>query len=175
MNNQVLIDLELLERVVQWAALPVMSSAGVIDELRAALQSPAPEGGQLTTDNLWAASKLCGVALMPVAQHQEIVAGLGRKWIACSDRLPEVKKGGEQEFNIAVKRANGKTYVFSACYLNEMELYSEEHGDDEGLLLVTGWRHEMADDEYDTAWHSVIGVGDEVTHWQPLPPSPKEG
>lgn len=97
------------------------------------------------------------------------------EWISVDERLPDVPSGHDKEFIVSVRRAhNGKTYAFSACYLNRKELYSEDDdADEEGLVYVTGWRREMSDDEYDTAWHSILDHGDVVTHWQPMPEPPK--
>lgn len=89
------------------------------------------------------------------------------KWIKCSERLPDVPQGSDKDFIVCVRRAhNWKSYVFAASYLNGKALYSEEDdADEDGMISVTGWRREMADDEYDTAWHSILCDGDEVTHW----------
>ena len=98
------------------------------------------------------------------------------EWISASNAIPEVPKGDDRDFIVCVRRAhNGKSYVFPASYLNRKALYSEDDdADEDGMVYVTGWLREMADDEYDTAWHSILGDGDVVTHWQPLPPPPEQ-
>ena len=112
-------------------------------------------------------------AALSAPSHGEQV----REWVQVGERLPDTKPGTEADFIVAIRRAhNGKTYVVPASFLNRFELYSEdEAADDEGRIYVTGWYREMADDEYDTAWHKMETEGDVITDWQELPAAPSAG
>lgn len=98
-------------------------------------------------------------------------------WIPDDERLPDEKPGRDpKEYIVACRRANGKTYVFAAHYLNEYRLLSSDDDCPEDGIPTTGWFYEMLDDgEWDTAWHSVLNEGDCITHWMPLPPAPNDG
>lgn len=98
------------------------------------------------------------------------------EWIKCSDQMPDQPNDSDEQLIVAVKRAsNGKTYVFAASFLNKKELYSEEEdADEEGRIYATGWYELRDDPEYETAWYKILEVGDEVTHWMPLPSPPED-
>lgn len=90
-------------------------------------------------------------------------------WIPVGERLPEVLEGDEQEVIVSVKRAHdGKSYSFSARYLNSFPLHSDYEDEP---MIVTGWHDVKEHAEYD-GWYSPLidsSSGDEVTHWMPLP------
>lgn len=97
-------------------------------------------------------------------------------WISAEGQLPDVPVGGKREFIVAVKRRhNGKTYVFSADYLNAHLLCTSEDDCPEDGTPFTGWFHERSDDsgEFDTCFMPVLSEGDVLTHFQPLPAAPK--
>lgn len=101
------------------------------------------------------------------------------KWIRCLDRLPLTPKDSDTSFIVAVKRAhNGKTYVFSAEWLNEKLLNSEDADPDEPEdgRPFTGWHQQVTHADFEQYWEPLIesGSGDEVTHWQSMPRAPKE-
>lgn len=98
-------------------------------------------------------------------------------WIKCSDRLPDTPSDSDTTFIVAVKRAhNGKTYVFSAEWLNQKLLCTPDVDEPEDGLPYTGWHSIEAHADYEQYWEPLItpGTGDEVTHWQPLPAPPTE-
>jgi len=93
----------------------------------------------------------------------------GDAWISVEDRLPGVLLNDNRQFIIACRRGrNGKTYVFAADYLNAREL----HNDEDGAVALTGWYTESEHPEYNGWFEPVCQVGDEVTHWMPLPAAP---
>lgn len=93
-------------------------------------------------------------------------------WIEAST-TPDIPKGTEREFIVACRRANGKTYVFAACWLNARLLFTDSDDCPEDGEPFTGWYQERAyDGDYDTAWLLVCNDGDVITHWMPLPESP---
>ena len=101
------------------------------------------------------------------------------QWTRCSTRLPKTPANSDTTFIVAVKRARtGKTYVFTAEWLNEKLLNSEdpEPDDPEDGTPFTGWYSLEYHADYDQYWEPLIqnSSGDEVTHWQPLPKAPRE-
>ena len=94
-------------------------------------------------------------------------------WIKCSERLPEVELGENQEFIVCVyRKRQGKSYSFAAQYLNAMQLYNDCEDEEK---LFTGWHDVKEHADYD-GWYSPLELsdGDAVTHWQPLPPPPEQ-
>ena len=89
-------------------------------------------------------------------------------WISVDERLPSVPVNNDRQFIIACRRANGKTYVFAASYLNALELDSN----DDGESVFTGWHTEGEHAEYSSWYEPVCQAGDNVTHWQELPAAP---
>jgi hypothetical protein len=89
-------------------------------------------------------------------------------WISVDERLPSVPENSDRQFIVACRRANGKTYVFAASYLNAMELDANDDGD----AVFTGWYTEGEHPEYSSWYEPVCQAGDEVTHWQELPAAP---
>jgi hypothetical protein len=104
----------------------------------------------------------------PVAAQAGQVAVPG--WISVDDRLPSVPENSDCQFIVACRRANGKTYVFAASYLNALELDTNDDGD----AVFTGWYTEGEHPEYSSWYEPVCQAGDEVTHWQELPAAPSQ-
>lgn len=90
-------------------------------------------------------------------------------WISVEDRLPEVKAEGMGFFLVTViNLQTQKRLVFEAAFLNEMELYSDDHGPEP----FSGWHSAKESKDYD-GWYEPIGNECcKVTHWMPLPPPP---
>lgn len=97
------------------------------------------------------------------------------EWIRVGERLPDVKPGEVKSVIVCVRREhNGKSYVFSANYLNCYELLNEEHGDEDGIILATGFYDEdYFNGEEGFSLCCPRDTADEVTHWMPLPEPPK--
>lgn len=98
------------------------------------------------------------------------------QWIPVSERLPALKKDSSKELIITCKRKhNGKSYVFTAQYLESLVLKSTDSDDDEPEdgLPYTGWKQleQVDNSEFDEAWFDIETDGDLVTHWmeKPLP------
>jgi len=102
----------------------------------------------------------------PVAAQAGQVAVPG--WISVDERLPSVPANSDRQFIIACQRANGKTHVFAASYLNALELDSNNDGES----VFTGWHTEGEHAEYSSWYEPVCQAGDKVTHWQELPAAP---
>lgn len=109
----------------------------------------------------------------PVAQEGKALDDV-QGWISVDERLPEVPKGDSREFIIACRRANGRTYVFAAEYLNAKLLLTDDEDCPEDGKPFSGWYQERDDSsgEYDTCWNPVCQRGDVVTHWHELPKAP---
>lgn len=107
------------------------------------------------------------VSAQPIEPAQEPVA-----WISVEDRLPEVKAEGMGFFLVtAINLQTQKRLVFEAAFLNEMELYSDDHGPEP----FSGWHSAKESKDYD-GWYEPIGNECcKVTHWMPLPPPPATG
>lgn len=109
------------------------------------------------------------------AMESSALVGAEAKWISVDERLPEVPKNDYREFIVSCTRANGKTFVFSAYYLNQKLLHSMWDGEDddepEDGSPNTGWRFEGELDG-DNVFSTVCNEGDTITHWQPLPRPP---
>ena len=92
-------------------------------------------------------------------------------WISVDDRLPEVEP---EDYELAIvsvySAATGKTYVFEAAYLNQVEVMSE----DCDYTSFTGWHTRLEHPDYDGWYEPISGNGDDriVTHWMPLPLPP---
>jgi len=94
------------------------------------------------------------------------------EWISVNDRMPDVNNGGNKEFIVAMYRQSSNDYyVFSAFYLNKMEL--ETYDDYE---IFSGWHLQLNHDNYDEYFEPVCTNGDAnlITHWMPLPQPPKD-
>jgi hypothetical protein len=107
----------------------------------------------------------------PVAAPAGQVAVPG--WVNVDERLPDVPANDYREFIVSCKRANGKSYVFAAHYLNQKMLPSRWPDDDEPEegLPCTGWHHE-AEVDGDNVFTEACESGDAVTHWMQLPAAP---
>lgn len=106
-----------------------------------------------------------------INRHIAAQAPAGRdaqQWISVDERLPDVPANSDRQFIIACRRANGKTYVFAANYLNALELDTNDDGEN----VFTGWYTEGEHSEYSSWYEPVCQAGDEVTHWMPLPAAP---
>lgn len=105
-----------------------------------------------------------------------IIASVPGPWISVKNGPPETSKNTDQEFIVACRRSNGKTYVFAAHYLNEKLLLTDEDDCPEDGKPFTGWYIEReCGGDYDTEWRLVCADGDEITHYAPLPAAPTEG
>lgn len=106
----------------------------------------------------------------------------GQEWKAATD-IPDLKRGSQKEFIIAVRRAhNGRAYSFAASYLNAYPLeYRNEcpkgdgctgEGCDDGCP-TTGWFIETGEDDDSTQFHSLnLKEGDEMLGWRNVPQWP---
>ncbi|AJG13824.1 hypothetical protein RK21_02316 [Pseudomonas plecoglossicida] len=99
------------------------------------------------------------------------------EWIKCSDRLPETDEDTDTTFIVAVRRAHdGKTYVFTAEWLNEKMLHKEDPDPDdpEDGTPFSGWHSLETHADFEQYWEPLVSPcsGDEVTHWQPMPEAP---
>lgn len=100
------------------------------------------------------------------------------KWIKCSDRLPSTPSDSDTTMIVAVfRQRTGKTYVFSAEWLNEKLLRSadDDADDPEDGRPFTGWFSIQPHDDFEEYWEPLVSPssGDEVTHWQRMPSEPK--
>lgn len=93
-------------------------------------------------------------------------------WISVEDRLPEVKAESCGFFLVtAVNLQTQKKSVFEAAFLNEMELYSDDHDP----KPFSGWHSAKESKDYD-GWYEPLGNDYcKVTHWMPLPPPATQG
>jgi len=104
----------------------------------------------------------------PVSSNERVKQ---ESWISVEERLPEVKHEDYEFVLVAVDSAHtGKTHVFEAAYLNQVEVMTE----DGNYISFTGWHTRTEHPDYD-GWYESIGKnGDDrvVTHWmvKPLPP-----
>ena len=97
------------------------------------------------------------------------------QWIACSDRLPEVAEGCQQEFIVCAKHnQSGKVVVMSALYLNAYPLYcdyDDDEADEDGNIPHTGWYDAKSNGD-DANCYTLVNdswYGSTVTHWMPMP------
>lgn len=91
--------------------------------------------------------------------------------------LPEVPRGQERCFIVAVRRADGNVYRFPAVYLNDKLLLIDDHEppfeteEEDGGKRFTGWYTEKEHPDYDSAFYPLdLSDGKDVlVGWQPLP------
>jgi hypothetical protein len=108
------------------------------------------------------------LALYTVQQAQQEPVS---QWISVEERLPEVKNEDYEFVLVAVDSAHtGKTHVFEAAYLNQVEVMTE----DGNYISFTGWHTRSEHPDYDGWYEPIGGNGDDrvVTHWMPLPLPP---
>nr|WP_314583521.1 DUF551 domain-containing protein [uncultured Pseudomonas sp.] len=95
------------------------------------------------------------------------------QWIACSDRLPEVAEGCQQEFIVCAKHnQSGKVVVMSALYLNAYPLYcdyDDDEADEDGNIPHTGWYDAKSNGDDANCYSEIDDSRAKVTHWMPLP------
>jgi hypothetical protein len=107
------------------------------------------------------------IALLAQQPAQEPVKQ--ESWISVEDRLPKVEVGSYEFFLVtALNLQTHKESVFEAAFLNEMELYSDDHDP----MLFSGWHSAKESKDYD-GWYEPLGNENcKVTHWmgKPLPP-----
>ena len=93
------------------------------------------------------------------------------QWVSVEERLPEVKVESFEFYLVTTLNLKTKKQsVIEAAFLNEMELYSDEHDPQ----LFSGWHNAKESKDYD-GWYEPLGNENcKVTHWMPLPlpPSP---
>lgn len=110
---------------------------------------------------------------MRIAKRSLTSAETEVPWISVHDQVaPITARGTTMSVIVACKRArDGETYVFAAEYANAFEL---EPGNDGDTRLVTGWFVTGLDStgEFDYAYQSACGEGDEITHWMLMPRKP---
>lgn len=89
------------------------------------------------------------------------------KWNT-ADIIPTVKAGDCKEFIVHAKsKQNNKEHVFSAMYLNEMELESPSTGE---VKSFSGWHSAKEHSDYDGFYESLNSH--EVLTWMELPSVP---
>nr|WP_023842424.1 hypothetical protein [Burkholderia sp. M701]BAO18881.1 hypothetical protein [Burkholderia sp. M701] len=110
---------------------------------------------------------------MRIAQRSLSSAETQVPWICVHDQpVPVSARGTTTSVIVACKRArDGETYVFAAEYANEFEL---DPGDDDDVRIVTGWFVTGLDTsgEFNYAYQTACGDGDEITHWMLMPTKP---
>jgi hypothetical protein len=89
-------------------------------------------------------------------------------WISVDERLPVVKHGDEEEFNVHVRiKSNGRIIVRSAHFLNEMEMDNIEEDE---KRFFSGWHSRAHSDEFEGYYEPLDEL--EVISWMPLPTPP---
>ena len=102
-----------------------------------------------------------------IAAAPEYPADAG--WISVDERLPVVKHGDEEEFNVHVRiKSNGRIIVRSAHFLNDMEMDNVEEDE---KRFFSGWHSRAHSDEFDGYYEPLDHL--EVISWIPLPPAPE--
>lgn len=168
---------------------PEVGGAGpiieAIDAMKAKLAAPvaavpnSPTESMLNAARDWSVKKYgqgigndaaigCWTAMLAAAPAAPVAAAVPAGWVSVDERLPEVPEDDGEEFNITCRRANGKSYVFSAYYLNSKGVIS----DDDPETVFMGWYLRTEHPDYDGWYTPVCDAGDVVTHWQPLPAAP---
>lgn len=121
-----------------------------------------------------------GTELVPIFRMQQWFEAHKRRWIPCSERLPEP----ETEV-LVVCRRGGVSFVCPAMYedgemltgdsiwnWNEIEGYGLYNEDADDWFVPEGW-WEYRQFNDDDVYNNPIDCA--VTHWQPLPEPPEEG
>lgn len=152
------------------------------DGMRAALEAALPS--LAPTSLLGCAWHDAGVVLSvcasPVAAAAAVKGLADSVWFR-PGVAPEIPRGTERSFIVAVRRArNGKTYSFPAIYLNAYPLLYESgdcpkgngcagDGCDDGCP-TTGWYSESSDGDYDSNYTRLhLDAGDEFLAWSAIP------
>lgn len=104
----------------------------------------------------------------------ESAGGLDSPWISVAERLPDTPKGNYDTVIVACHRTDmAKTYVFEACYLNQMELYSEDDDFLDCDGYCSGFAESIENAEYDEFFRRFDDRS-VITHWMPMPAAPND-